>query len=89
MANNFQIDLNDAGEMQIKGQDGKMIPNASKHGEFMSPADVYRAEAEKNKMLKVANAQSAKSTNFVSTQSKVDSDGLPKRANRATTDQAF
>tara|TARA_R110001599_G_scaffold174305_1_gene366255 strand:- start:337 stop:1182 length:846 start_codon:yes stop_codon:yes gene_type:complete len=89
MANNFQIDLNDAGEMQIKGQDGKMIPNASKHGEFMSPADVYRAEAEKNKMLKVANAQSVKSANFVTTQSKVDSDGLPKRPNRATTDQAF
>ena len=89
MATNYQIDLNDSGEMQIKDAEGKMIPNASKHGEFMSPADVYRAEAEKNKMLKVANAQSAKSTNFVTTQSKVDADGLPKRPSRATTNQAF
>lgn len=89
MATNYQIDLNDGGEMQIKDAEGKMIPNAGKHGEFMTPADVYRAEAEKNKLLKAANAQSAKSSNFVTTQSKVDSDGFPKRPSRATTDQAF
>jgi len=88
MGKNYSLDLNEKGDLQIK-KDGNLIPNPAKHGDFLSPSDVYKQEAEKNKLLKAPNA---KSGIFVNSQPALNSDGVPnpnKRTNRATQDQAF
>lgn len=77
MDSKYKLDLDDAGNMQIKSADGNLIPNPAKHGEFMTPSDIYRKEAEENKLLKAPNAQSTKSSTFV--QPAVTTDGLPQK----------
>lgn len=85
MQKDYTLDLNENGELQIK-KDGNLIPNPTKHGEFLSPMDVYKSEAEKNKLLEVPNA---KKGTFVNTQV-VNPDGIPNpnKANRAANHQS-
>lgn len=82
MGKSYSLDLNEKGDLQIK-KDGNLIPNPAKHGDFLSPSDVYKQEAEKNKLLKAPNA---KSGTFVNSQPALNPDGVPnpnKRPNRA------
>lgn len=80
MSKNYTLDLSDSGELQIK-KDGDLIPDTSKHGDFMKPEDIYKTAANEAKLLKAPNA---KTSTFVET--KVNNDGLPKkRPSMATT----
>lgn len=81
MDSKYKLDLDDAGNMQIKGSDGNLIPNPSKHGEFMTPSDIYKKEAEDNKLLKAPNTQST--NNRIFTKPTVTPDGVPNRTSKS------
>lgn len=85
MSKNYSLDLSDSGDLQIK-KDGNLIPDPSKHGDFMRPEDIYKVAAIDAKLLKAPNA---KSSTFV--KPTVNNDGMPTnpRPNRATENRAF
>ena len=87
MNKTYALDLSDSGSLQIK-KDGNLIPNPSKHGEFMSPKDVFEMEAKEKGLLAAPNTD--KNSTFVHKPAAVNNDGLPnKRPNRVTANRAF
>jgi hypothetical protein len=87
MNKTYALDLSDDGKLQIK-KDGNLIPNPSKHGEFMNPKDVFEMEAKEKGLLAAPNTE--KNSNFVSKPAAVNTDGLPNnRPSRATANRAF
>lgn len=54
IAENYKFDFDENGELAVFGKDGNKIDNGKKTG-FLTPADVFKAEAQKNGLLKLAD----------------------------------
>lgn len=65
LSEKYALDLDENGNPYIKDkQTNSRIPNPTKMGEFMTPEDVYKMEAEKNNLLTKVDANQ-KSNTFV------------------------